>query len=505
MTNGQRLMGTIATLAVILPLVSCGGGGGGGATASSGSSGGSTSSGSSTSGGSSSSSASSTSSTSSTSGGGTSSTSSSTSSSSSSSGASSSGVGPIAYALTNQDSAAHAPPSGVTAAQYDYNRFTPNAANFPAVGGYYVDPVFGAPIRRLTNVMGNVNGDQIYAHHWANADGTLAFTQTPDLNIVSVATGARVYLAQPAGTCDLCNSELHWDALDPDKYYYFSGANLMRRNLAAQTSTLMKTFPAALENLGGSLNIQSGDGRYFVVQYGGTAKVWDSQSDAIYAGPVTPADPEGWVSITPSANYVVTAAGPNWEHYAYRIDHGARSVAATPIMFWNQCGDHGDLLSASDGKDYLITFNCYSGTPGVYRVDLTKDESARTPEQQRADNQLLLATTWNDDGHFSAVSRGALRDWVFVDTENGHDGFDGSTAGWTPYMQEVVAIDVLTLQVRRLAHHRSRGTDIQGDGYYDQPRVSCSWDGSVVLWTSNFNIGSPTGYADMYALPLPIQ
>jgi len=54
------------------------------------------------------------------------------------------------------------------------------------------------------------------------------------------------------------------------------------------------------------------------------------------------------------------------------------------------------------------------------------------------------------------------------------------------------------LEVRRYAHHRSRGL---ASSYYAQPRISCSWDGSVVLWTSNFNIGAPVGYSDLYAMP----
>jgi hypothetical protein len=416
-------------------------------------------------------------------------------------GSSGGGSGDIPFVLKNQDAAAHAPPSGVTAAQYDYNLFTPNAANFPAVGGIYTDPVFGAPIRRLTNVVGNVNHDDIYAHHWANANGTLAFTNGPSqqLDIVKVADGTKPYVNQPQGTMSY---ETYWDALDPDKYYYYDGANLIRRSLQAQTNTTVKTFPAALESLGGSLNFQSREGRYFVVQYAGTAKVWDSQTDSIYTGSFAPLDSTGWVSITPDAKYVVTAGG--WLHYSYAIDHAAKSIASSPTMFWDRCGDHGVLISPADGKSYFITHSCYN-TPGVYRVDLSKNQSGRTDAQQLADNQLLLNVDWPDqDGHFSAVSKGPLADWVFVDTENMNDGFDGSTAGWTPYRNEIIAINVLTLQVRRLAQHRSRGMGIAGDGYFNQPRVSCAWDGSAVLWTSNYNVSSPTGYSDMYTIQSPV-
>lgn len=405
--------------------------------------------------------------------------------------------GTIAYTLKNQDTAAHAPPSGTTADQLDYNAFTPNASNFPPIGYYYFDPVFGAPIRRLTNVMGSGNNDDIYAHHWANADGTYAFTRTPSnqLNIIKLSDGSKAYTSQPLGDIGY---EIYWDAQDANKYYYYSGANLMVRNLSAQTSSVKKTFPSTLQALGGSLNFQSRDGYYFVVQYSGSAHVWNSQTDTIYSGTVAfdVASTNGWVSITPDGNYVVTSA-----HYSYAIDHNAHSVATTGLQFWNGCGDHGVLTSASNGKNYFVTHNCYYDPPGVVAVDIT---TQRTAQSDVTGVKWLLNTAWADnDGHLSAVSRGAFQDWVFVDTEYfSGDGFNSMPSSWTAYRQEIVATNVVTGQVRRLAQHRSRGLNAS---YYNQPRISCSWDGSAVLWTSNYNVSSPTGYADMYSILDPIQ
>ena len=228
---------------------------------------------------------------------------------------------PAAAQIT--DAGVYPPP---TSGAYGYNSFTPGSAGFPGVGGTYTDPVFGSVVRRLTNIQGKANQDDIYAHHWINANGTLAFHKdNSGVHILDVSNGRKVYSGQPSG---LNHSENFWDALDPDKYYYFSGSNLVRRNLASQTNTTMKTFPSRLEKNGGSLNIQSRDGRYFTVRYGGTNKVWDSLTDTIYAGSVTPLDSGGWVSITPDGNYIVTAAGrsaqPNKEHYSYRINHSTK-------------------------------------------------------------------------------------------------------------------------------------------------------------------------------------
>ena len=394
------------------------------------------------------------------------------------------------------DSGIHPPP---TTGVYAYNTFMLDAPCFPRVGGIYTDPIFGGAVKRLTNMTGQVNQEDIYSKHQANADGTLAFHRTAaEVDIINVNTGATVYSSVPVG---LEAFEMHWDALDPDKYYFFSGANLMRRNLAAQTNTTMATFPSTLEVNGGSVNIQSRDGRYFTVRYGGTNQVWDSQTNTIYSGSVTPLSAGGWVGISPDGNYIVNMAGsaaaPQEQHYSYPINHGTQSIGSTPTQFWGLCGAHGDIISASNGKSYYVGLNCYSGAPGLYRVDLTLNQAGRTYQQQLADNQLLLPITWNDDVHVSSVSKGAFSDWVFVSTESTVDNFNSGVASWTAYEQEIIAINVMTLEVRRLAHHRSRQL---AAAYGTQPKVSSSWDGSVVMWVSNFNVSSPTGYADLYAI-----
>lgn len=411
------------------------------------------------------------------------------------------GMGILFFSLSSlaalTDSAIHAPPSSGT---YGFNSFMPGTAGFPVVGGTFDDPIFGSTVKRLTNVEGNSNNDEIYAHHWANANGTFAFHRdTMGMHIIAIATGQKVYTNQPTGIAHFDN---FFDALDPDKYYYFSGNNLMRRNLALQTDTVMKVFPAPLQTNGGSLNIQSQNGQFFTVRYANTNKVWDSLNDIIYSGVVTPLDLGGWVSITPDANYMVTAAGPNQEHYSYKIDHVNKSISSTPINFWTLCGDHGVLVSATDGKNYFVGHECYS-IGAVYRVDISLNQAGRTPAQQQADNKLLVPLTWNDSGHFSAISKGPLRDWVFYSNEayNNTDNFNSSTSSWYAFKQEIIAMNVLSGEIRRLAHHRSRGLD---SNYSASPRVSCSWDGSVVMWVSNFNKNSPFGYADLYVIQSPL-
>jgi hypothetical protein len=402
------------------------------------------------------------------------------------------------------DSAVHVPP---TTGIYDYNTFQPGGLDFPAVGGNYTDQVFGGIITRLTNIGSNQNNEDIYAHHWANANGTYAFSRQgagmDTLKILSTKTGDEVHVNQPRGSSP---TDLAWDPINPDKYYYFDGTDLVERSVSNQTSTPIHRFGGTLEGLGGSLNWIDRTGDLYIVKWGGppngTAKVWRRSTNTLYSGEVSPLDLNGWVAITPDGNYLVTAAGgsspPNSEHYSYRINHATRTIETAPTQFWGLCGDHGDLISASDGHNYFVTFACTSSV-GVYRVDITKDQAGRSESLQLADNLLLIdLLPGAQDGHFSAVSTGLLQDWVFMDTEDANtDEFNSVPSGWVSYKQEILAINVLTRETRRFAHHRSRGLS---SSYYAQPRISSSWDGSAILWTSNYNVSSPIGYADLYTM-----
>lgn len=397
-----------------------------------------------------------------------------------------------------------------TAGPLGYNSFIPGSTGFPAVGGTYVDPIFGGTVRRLTDTIGNPNQEDIYAHHWANANGTLAFStqavgnNSRTLKIISTTTGAEVYTDQPLGSSTY---DIAWDAIDPNRYYYYEGANLTCRNLVEHRD-VVKTFPLTLEPNGGSLNTQDRSGRYFTVRYGGTNKVWDSQTDIIYTGEVTPLNLSGWVAITPDGNNLVTAAGPNNEHYSYAIDHINHKIRLTPVNFWTLCGDHGVLVTAANGRNYFITFDCDT-IPGIYRVDITLDQTGKTEAEQLAANQILLPLAFKpvitNEGHLTAVSKeGPNQNWVFFDSETIDDDPFGLTqivvpTFWLPYEQEIIAMNVATLEVRRYAHHRSRGLS---SSYYAQPRISTSWDGSIILWTSNYNTQLPpdNDYADMYGM-----
>jgi hypothetical protein len=296
------------------------------------------------------------------------------------------------------------------------------------------------------------------------------------------------------------NSNSSFAPDDPDAWYYFEYGNptLYKYSVSTGNATVVKTFPAGLGPLGGSTDWIDRSGRYMVLVVGDSTRVYDRVSDTLYAGgiPSTYGAGGGWSSISPDGNYVITSTPPRYSH-SWKIDHATKSVSTTPVLFWTLCGGHADVVSASNGKTYFVSFDCRS-TAAVYAVDVTLPQTEANTPQQLSQNRKLFQTAWADSGHFSRVSRGGWQDWMFVSVESGDDECTDTTASWRPFKQEIVMANVLTGEVRRLAHHRSRG--LNGSNYYAQPRVSSTWDGSVVLWTSNFGDDSTDGYADLYAV-----
>ena len=410
------------------------------------------------------------------------------------------------------DSASHLPP---TSGPYAYATFKPGTPGFPALGQTYVDPVFGSTIRRISDLYPADDPSGIYEKNgWWNADSTLFANIARDrIDVIDASSGAVFRSDIPSGDEGF---DASFDPVNPSVWYYYSDASLLQFNIQTGVSSTVKTFPAALESLGGSVDWIDRTGRYFLVNYGKRIHVWDKQTDTIYAGSIDVTTlginandlDGGWAGITPSGNYVVVSTTPN--HYSFAINHATRSLSSSSVLFWTLCGDHGDLISATNGKDYFITSECHD-ISAVMRVDITLVQTGDTQEginKQIADNTILLDTGWNGGAdHYSCATKGPNQDWCYISMDWNNDTFT-DMGPWEPYKQEIIMVDVVApYTVQRLAHHRSRQLSCltcDSDGYFFQPRVSASWDGLRVAWASNQGYDSrPAEYADLYVLETP--
>jgi hypothetical protein len=408
------------------------------------------------------------------------------------------------------DALVHAPPA---TGAFAYNSFVPALAH----GASYVDPVFGTTVRRIT--IDHVSDDIYSRNMWWNADETRYLHRTTNgtpwkdyWDVIAVARGEVTHKGIRNGSLA---ADGGFDPVDPNVLYYLSGSQIHKVTLnpnGTWKDSVYFTTPggAALKSLGGTLNWFDARGRYMLVRHGPEPSVYlyDRQNLAAgpYANPVRgdiSIDKDGYVGITPDGKFLVghqdvvgqlrPRASVSWA-----INHAGRSVAASPTVFWSLCGDHGSFISPSDGGNYFITFNCWDA-PEVWRADITNNASGLSAAQQKAlpnNKRLITLPTWGDNnGHFSAVAKGALKDWAFLSSEYGSDRFNGGTSSWAAYRQEIIAINVTTGEIRRLAHHRSRSL---WSDYFSSPRVSASWGGKYVGWASNFN---QDGVNDVYVIP----
>jgi hypothetical protein len=374
----------------------------------------------------------------------------------------------------------HPPPSSGT---YAYLTWKPGAAGFPGRGGTFVDPVFGSTLRRVTATWPDIGDSSFYAKngHW-NATGTRLVYETRSqgsLDVYDATTGALVRAGIPRG------GEPTFSPIDPDAWYYASGATLRKLNVSTGTDVAVKTFGATLGKLGSSVDCVSVDGRYWVLNVGGTARVWDQTSDTLFSGGF-PADfGGGYIGITPSADGVFLVSGSlTW----YPLNLVAKTVGAGTARTpgWNGA-DHGDVVSASDGSSYFVGVNSNGGWKLV-AWNLTKGGSGRI---------LVEIGSGHHDEHFSGIPRGPWRDWMVVDLEANMSG-SSELSSWSPFHQEIFMTNVLTGAVRRLAHHRSQNSAGSGN-YTKMPRVSSNWDGTRVGFISNFGYLS-NNYSDLWTV-----
>jgi hypothetical protein len=406
------------------------------------------------------------------------------------------------------DKLVHLPP--MTGA-YHYNNFVPGSGGFPAIGGTYVDPVFNETIRRVTNYGAGAGFDNMYAHHWVNADGTWFFDDHGSQQVRDVTTGAVLYSGFPVG---LASNEKQWHPTDPHKYFYLTATGVHEYDLTTDNNVTFATGVGTIQVNGGSQNWCDGTADFFVLIIGGVGRLYQRSIDTLYTGSAL-FNGGSYVTLSPDANFVLS---PGSIQRSYAVDKGAHSLGSA-VQFWKQGSDHGSPVTASDGKSYWLHLGGDEGCPectalgfdsnnnmGMFAIDVSTDEGTVTQQMDAA--RLLYCINWGEGLHTSGGVIGANKDWGFLNTESNSAGFGNPldvydydpASGWVAFEQEIIAVNVLTGELKRLAHHRSRSIN----AYYDaQPHITCSWDGSVVMWGSNFNFNS-LNYTNRYLIQNPL-
>jgi hypothetical protein len=407
------------------------------------------------------------------------------------------------------DNDPHAPPTtGPYAYWPPHGTFGPGEAGELALGGTYVDPVFGGTIKRLTDDFpsNSVGGDLYVKNGWWNADGTyIVHTHAGGVKAVNIADPTSTKTLSNAGSL---RADASCDPVDPDVFYYGSGNEIKKQLISTGAVSTLKNFGSAVGSHGGSLDWISNDGRYFLVKLAAGFRLWDKNTDTLYTGTITDAIGGGYCTMDGDARYIILVNGTSKKRYA--INHGGTSITTTGTSFSTLAADHADFVNASDGNIYM--FRSTDDENPIHYGTVNIETGAVNELQAFGIGQGNMVYE-NSPTNFSAIPRGTLKDWVVVagvpfGAEATKDTFGNanpvtSGTGWKSYRNEVWMVNVLTGAVRRFAHHRSREGYVL---YSYQPRVCVNWDGTKCAWMSNYGFDDGANgdvYSDLYTIDVP--
>ena len=390
------------------------------------------------------------------------------------------------------------------------------SSSFPANGQTYIDPIFGRVVRRITEQALAANSSDIYSRNaWWSADNTYCVITHDDATVkaVNVNDATTKPLINNGG---LSRANASCSPVDADDFYFFDAAALKKISISGGSTTTVKTFGSNLGDLGGSHDWFDASGRYCVFNFGTdldnpSFRVWDKQTDTLYSGAIT--TPMSWITMSPGADYLVgNPSGGNFTRY--KIMHGTQSLQTTSdftmISGVGLFGTHADVCTASDGRSYLIRPDPDDNPTKLLRFDL----------ETGAKLTILTMPSGNDYwkagiNHVCCGALGAGRDWCVFESDEPYDhdsttyfdNFDypDPVAFWGPITNEICAINVLSGTFKRLVHHRTRFQNAV-DVYNYEPRPSLSWDGSKIVYASNYGYRStPDGYCDHYCIATGIS
>lgn len=370
----------------------------------------------------------------------------------------------------------------------------------PPVGGAYIDPVFGSTIKRVSNALGTLDADHGGYLPWITGEySTMSPFNGDNSNILLVHQS---YFGLYDGTGyhirDLpleinASSEPRWSRTDNRTIYYVHGNQLKTYDIFSGVMSVVRIFSeySAISGKGesdvsfdGDHFVFAGDGRYvfaYQISTGAKSSVLDTGGyslDSLY--------------ITPNNNVTVT-----WNQSGTGRYTGIELFDGN-MTFQRQLarsGGHMDVTLDTDGKEVLVWTNSNDPHPicnnGIVKVRLADGQQT-----------CLASFDWSLAVHISAPDNSGF---VYVDTYAPSN--PSPSSGWAVYTNELLQIKLDGSQTLRLAHHRSRPFGM--NTYNWEPRISTSRDGSRVIYASDYNLqtlsGYPAQYSDAYMIVMPPQ
>lgn len=382
-----------------------------------------------------------------------------------------------------------------------YNTWVP-----PACGESFTDLAFGTLIKRISDARATIDTtnsvrkltsiEPEYAtmSPW-NCDQSF-FLLIHD-SYFGLYSRAGVYLG-PLPFEISASSEPRWSRSNPALFYYHVDNQLRSYDITSKTVRALRSFAEydsvirekRISGKGeGDLSFDGdhialcGDDRFvFVYQISADTKLDELD---------TQGHPFDSLYITKNGVLI------SWGAKGLPVDLSKPSYCGIELFDYNMqfqyqvtnSNGHKDVCLDVDGSPVLVWTN--SDEAGA---DLACPNGVQKINLVTRVRTCLLPLDWSLSVHISAPD---CAGYVFVDTEAPSNPDE---TAWKPYTNELLKVALDGSGTRRLAHHRSRKA---GGGYNWQPKVTCSRDGSRLLYASNMAAKGECGdYADTYMIAL---
>jgi hypothetical protein len=371
----------------------------------------------------------------------------------------------------------------------------------PRKGGTIVEPVFGTPITRLTDVTaGEYEGPGIQNEYSRvdpeNADATLAVLRGNEgyWYLLDLATGELSSLDDAFAECGQ-EPEPRWDDERSEALYFVCGTELRILDVADGGSALVHDFapdiPDAVYVRSRSEGSPSLDRRYWAFtadDEDGEALailVYDAESDQVVGALDDLPDAIDWVGMDASGAHVLVG----WESLPY-LEVFSRDLAERRRLA-DGTNAHGDRALAVDGRDVWVYQD--TSTDFVSMADLATGEVTR-----------LLEIPFGVNADIGLHVSGAATDapgWALVSTYGARQPA-GDEHSWMDnqlFMLELADEP----RVWRLAHTRCYTAEEAEDDpmYFAECFAAVNGEGTRVYFGSNWG-DLASDYTDAFVLVL---
>jgi hypothetical protein len=374
----------------------------------------------------------------------------------------------------------------------DYDTFRP-----PGVWQSYADPVFGTSIKRISDAMATSSYTGDRKLWWISDEYSTASPFNLDNSKILLVHESIFALYDGDGRflryLDVelnASSEPRWSRHDAEILFYCRSNQLKRLNVVTGEKAVIRTFKEYEEITGkgesdisadGDRMVFAGDRRYVFVYDLAADKCsppFDTMGNAFDSLYISASSDDNEVTIT-------------WDQAGTARLTGIELFDGRDMKFIRQltrAGGHMDITTDDNGA-CLVWCNANDPKPiapnAVVKVPLVGSKQS-----------VLAEFDWSLAVHVSAPD---MAGFVYVET---YAPSNPISSDWKPYTNELLKVALDGSGVTRLAHHRSRS--FRGNKYNWQPRMSCSRDGSRIVFNSDFNLevvlDYPEQYCDVYMI-----